>query len=360
MSAPVPEQPTLRDGEGADAVVLRPWRDSDVEGARVQHDEEMAYWFDFPAVVPTAERMQGAIDAWRTAYADERRVVSFAVERRGRVVGSVEVRRNAEGNGNLSWAVYSEHRGRGTAVRAVRMLVAYAFGELGLSRVEAYVHPDNTRSLRVATRAGLRREGLVRGRDPFHGERGDRVLLGRLAGDPGPHTPDGFRAMLNAGLPTKRVIAQGVIRDTAGRVLLCELVYKPDWDLPGGVVEPGESPREGIVREVREELGVDVVAGDLVAVDWLPPWAGWDDACVLVFDLGRHDADLVRDAVLEPREIAAVHWCEPGLVRSRARPPTAARVEQVLARAPGTGAVFLQGGQPPDDPAPPMTRPPAP
>jgi RimJ/RimL family protein N-acetyltransferase len=299
--------------------------------------------------------MQEAIDEWRTAYTDDRWVVSFAVERRDVIVGSVEVRRTDHGSGSLSWAVYPEHRGHGTAVRAVRLLVAYAFDELGLTRVEAYVHPGNTRSLRVATRAGLRREGIVRGREPFHGRPADMVLLGRLADDPGPQTPDGFRAMLNAGLPTKRVIAQGVIRDPRGRVLMCELVYKPDWDLPGGVVEPGESPRDGIVREVYEELGVELAAGDLLAVDWLPPWAGWDDAVVLVFDLGEHDTALVKDAVLEPREIAAVHWCEPELVRSRARPPTAARVEQVRARA-AAGALFLHGGQPPD--AVPPARPP--
>ena len=339
-------QPTLRDGEGRDAVVLRPWRDDDVASARLQHDDEMTYWSDAPTAGLPMDRMRAALADWRAAYADGRRGVSFAVERDGRLAGSVELRRTDEDNGRLSWALYPDHRGRGTAVRALRLLVTYAFEHLGLSRVEAYVHPDNTRSLRVATRAGLRREGIVRGREPFQNVRGDVVLLGRLADDPGPGTPDGFRAMLNAGLPTKRVIAQGVIRDSAGRVLLCELVYKPDWDLPGGVVEPGESPRDGIVREVNEELGIDVVAGDLLAVDWLPPWAGWDDACVLIFDLGEHDADLVRDAVLEPREIAAVHWCDAELVRSRSRAPTAARVEQVLARRPGAGAVFLHGGRP--------------
>jgi len=342
VSEPVPDQPTLTDG----TVVLRPWRDDDVEPARVQHDEEMAYWFDFPRVVPTTERMQGAIDEWRRQYGDDRRIVSFAVERDGAIAGSAEVRQTEEGNGFLSWALYPDHRGRGTAVRAVRLLVDYAFEQLGLWRVEAYVHPDNTRSLRVATRAGLRREGVLRGREPFHGGRGDAVLLGRLRDDPGPQTADGFRAMLNAGLPTKRVIAQGVLRDRRGRVLLCELVYKPDWDLPGGVVEPGESPRDGIVREVREELGIEVVAGPLLAVDWLPPWAGWDDACVLVFDLGVHDETWVEAAVLEPREIAAVHWCDPADVRAQARPPTAARVEQVLAVPPDAATRFLHGGHP--------------
>lgn len=324
MTSPIRGQPIPRDGEEADAVVLRPSHADDVEAPPLRHDHQSSL---VPDGVP--------------------RVVSFAVERSGQVAGSVEVRLTDEGAGRLSWALHPDHRGLGTGLRAVRLLVAYAFDRLGVNRVEAYVHPDDTRSLRVATRAGLRREGIVRGGAVFGGERGDAVLLGRLVDDPGPQTPDGFRAMLNAGLPTKRVIAQGAMRDPAGRVLLCELVYKPDWDLPGGVVEPGESPRTGIVREVREELGVDVVAGRLLAVDWLLPWAGWDDACVLVFDLGVRDPGLVDSAVLEPREIAAVHWCDPALARARARPPTAARVEQVLAQQQVAGATFLHSGQVP-------------
>ena len=256
VTAPVPDQPVLRRRRryGRAAAVARRRRRAGPRAARRG---------DGPLV-----RLPGRGADRRTDAGGDRRVarglrrrpttVSFAVERGGRVVGSVEVRRSDEGNGFLSWAVYREHRGRGTAVRAVRLLIGYAFEHLGLQRVEAYVHPDNTRSLRVATRAGLDAKGLVRGREPFHGARGDAVLLGRLGADPGPHTPDGFRAMLNAGLPTKRVIAQGVLREPAGRVLMCELVYKPDWDLPGGVVEPGESPRAAIVREVREELDLEV------------------------------------------------------------------------------------------------------
>jgi RimJ/RimL family protein N-acetyltransferase/8-oxo-dGTP pyrophosphatase MutT (NUDIX family) len=338
----VPPQPTLYDGD----VVLRPWRDDDIEPARLQHDDLMALWFGFSDAIPTHEQHAAAVARWREEYADERRTVSFVIERAGDVVGGVEVRRGADDVGELSWTLYAGRRGVGTARRAVRLLIGYCFDDLGLARVEAHVEPENLTSLRLAARAGLRREGLVRSLRIRGGERRDYVLLARLATDARPESPDGFRAMLNSGLPKKRVISQGLLRDESGRVLLCELTYKPDWDLPGGVVEPGESPHDAVQREVAEELGVPLEPLGLLVVDWLPPWAGWDDACLFVFDLGTVDADLVDSMVFEPREIAAVHWCAPADLGAHSRVPTADRVRSAVAAASACSTAFLHAGRP--------------
>ena len=84
-------------------------------------------------------------------------------------------------------------------------------------------------------------------------------MFARLAGRLADHaSPRGFRALLNSFLPRKRAIAQMLVRDTEGRVLLCRLTYKQDWDLPGGVVEVGESPHLAVAREVEEELGLEI------------------------------------------------------------------------------------------------------
>jgi len=316
----VPDQPTLRDGE----VVLRPWTAGDVDAARLAS--------------------AAAVFRWREPYADGRRVVNFLVEHAGQPAGSVEVRQVGDGRGELSWAVSAAHRGAGVGVRAVRLLMRYAFEELALLRLEAYVDPANRAALRLAARTGMRREGVLRRRESVGGQRRDHVLLARLADDLAPNTRDGFIEVLNATLPTKRVIAQGLLRNPRGQVLLCELTYKGEWDLPGGVVEPGESPANGVVREVREELGLEVAIQRLVTVNWLPPWRGWDDACAFVFDLGTVADD--TPMTLQPSEIVAVHWCNPGDVAARASAATATMLAY-LAATPRSAPYLEIGAEPP-------------
>lgn len=61
-------------------------------------------------------------------------------------------------------------------------------------------------------------------------------------------------------------VVAGVIRDARGRILLARRTLGRDlaglWEFPGGKVEPGESPEDALVRELREELGIEARVGE--------------------------------------------------------------------------------------------------
>ena len=229
-----------------------------------------------------------------------------------------------DGVARLTWSSDLAERGWQAAVDVVRRQVAEALTEH--ERVEVRLPADDQDAHRIATWSGLRREGVQRGRS------GDLVVYARLVDDVPVHEPGGFRALLNSFLPRKRGIGQMLIRDEAEepRVLMCNLTYKTDWDLPGGVVEVGESPREAVSREVEEELGLEIDAGRLVLTDWLPPWGGWDDALCLVFDGGVQDAAILEDMVKEEREIRDARFLALDEVCELAADFTARRVEAAL------------------------------
>ena len=75
------------------------------------------------------------------------------------------------------------------------------------------------------------------------------------------------------------LIVTAAILEDRGRVLITrrrdDCRHAGLWEFPGGKLEPGESPSEALVRELREELGLPVTVGEIFDVvyhryDWGP------------------------------------------------------------------------------------------
>ncbi len=148
------------EGDGAR---LRPFTDADVprvvEGLG---DPGTQYWLaflprepDFAAGARYVEQVQerlatGHTITWAWSAADDDALLG--------VVGLYRIPEEAE----LGYWTHPEARGRGLTVRAARLAVRHAFGELGLPRLAAYASAPNAASLGVLEALGMRRTGVRR------------------------------------------------------------------------------------------------------------------------------------------------------------------------------------------------------
>jgi len=68
--------------------------------------------------------------------------------------------------------------------------------------------------------------------------------------------------MMNNETRPKIHVVAGILRDAGGRVLIAQRpagkVLAGRWEFPGGKLDAGEAPYDGLVRELREELGIEV------------------------------------------------------------------------------------------------------
>jgi RimJ/RimL family protein N-acetyltransferase len=182
---PAPDPP-LTDG----VVTLRPWRMDDVAALVecLDGDEQITRWLDMiPQPYGDAEARTWVDQA--TSYWREGSAAPFAVTdaASGAVVGGVGFRWLGEehGVGEVGYWLRREARGRGLTTRAVQLVSRWALDTLGCQRLQLRADPDNAPSVRVAEKAGFRREGVLRAvhLNPRVNRRVDYVIYSLLPTD---------------------------------------------------------------------------------------------------------------------------------------------------------------------------------
>ncbi|WP_410570586.1 NUDIX domain-containing protein [Amycolatopsis sp. cmx-4-61] len=146
--------------------------------------------------------------------------------------------------------------------------------------------------------------------------------------------------------PKQMASGGALFRDTEGRVLLLATTYgDEEWELPGGGLNEGEPPWAGARREIKEELGLDVLPGRLLVVDWVPPQPDGRPALENhVFDGGILDNARIASLRLDKRELKRSKFATRAECTAMLRPHMARRVNACLDIVDTGRFLYLENG----------------
>ena len=154
--------PRLTDGR----LVVRPFEPDDAPAVQAAcDDQDVAHGiFGLPTPYRLVDAEAFIADARHRLLLGERARLAVTGATSDELLGSVSLDRfTARQAAEIGYWVEREARRRGVALGAARLVVAWAFGELGVERLELLTYPGNEASQAIAARLGFRRECLLRG-----------------------------------------------------------------------------------------------------------------------------------------------------------------------------------------------------
>jgi len=140
--------------------------------------------------------------------------------------------------------------------------------------------------------------------------------------------------------PRKRCSVGALVHNARGHLLILRPSYRPEWLLPGGVVEEGESPATALARELGEELGLRPTILGLLSVDYVPACSRYTEAIHFLFQCAGLDDAAATALRPDGREIIELLFADADKCSALLAPAIARRLASLGACQPG----YLEAG----------------
>jgi ADP-ribose pyrophosphatase YjhB (NUDIX family) len=138
-----------------------------------------------------------------------------------------------------------------------------------------------------------------------------------------------------------------VVTDPAGRVLLCQQSQGHRlWGLPGGKIRPGESPIHAVVRDVREETGMETKIVDLVGIYQLTGDTCGENLPDVLMHVFRGRWAGGEAAVNAPGRICRLSWHDPDDLPKPMTATTREAIADAVAARSGVLRVVYRDAEP--------------
>lgn len=141
-------------------------------------------------------------------------------------------------------------------------------------------------------------------------------------------------------LRRKLANAKIILFDKEGRILVLEEPRKSYLALPGGIGEAHESPRQTAIREVKEEIGLDITPSSLLCVDY----SEYDGVERLNFTFLARKTNPDQEISFPDNEVAGYRFVSPHDLLSLTNPRNIKRMEKCLKAIEEKTVFYLESG----------------
>ena len=143
-------------------------------------------------------------------------------------------------------------------------------------------------------------------------------------------------------LPKKRMGAGAILFNNGGQLLLVKPTYKDHWSYVGGVVDANESPKEALIREVREEIGLDIRNFDLVCIGYHHDSPENTESLQFKFTTGPLTEEQLSSIRLDAKELESYKFVSEDEARKLLTPRSYEVLQKCLVAIRENKAIYLE------------------